>query len=93
MVRHIYGAGARRFSVIGPAQESAEKDQRSGISQRCPLSPFLFVVLMAVVIHDAVQNLSDAARHQMEAGFLDIVARGRHFAAGSWTDAPARASE
>eukprot|EP00959_Pyramimonas_sp_CCMP1952_P438632 9183010-Pyramimonas_sp.AAC.1 len=55
MVQHIYFA--RRFSVIGPALESAEKEPHSGISQGRPLSPFLLVMLMTVVIRDATQRL------------------------------------
>ena len=30
----------------------------AGICQGCPLSPFLFVILMTVLIHDARANLS-----------------------------------
>ena len=31
--------------------------QRHGISQGCPLSPFLFVIVMAIVMHDATSKL------------------------------------
>ena len=51
MVAAIYSD--RRFTVSDCGSRSVPKAQDSGISQGCPLSPFLFVVLMSVVMHDA----------------------------------------
>ena len=51
MIAAIYSD--RRFIVSDCGACSEPKPQDSGISQGCPLSPFLFVVLMSVVMHDA----------------------------------------
>ena len=50
MVEAIYTG--RRFSVRDSGQESQSYPQCSGISQGCPLSPFLFVILMTVLLYD-----------------------------------------
>ena len=47
----------RQFFVEDQGITSAKKDQRSGISQGCTLSPLLFVMTMTVLMHDAVSNL------------------------------------
>jgi len=41
---------------------SSARAQRAGISQGCPLSPFLFVILMTVVVSDSVLELGPEAR-------------------------------
>ena len=43
---------------------SEERPPKLGISQGCPLSPFLFVMLMSVVMKDAVE-LMCASGHKM----------------------------
>jgi hypothetical protein len=56
----------RRFGVIGKEGVSEEKQQRAGISQGCPLSPFLFVMMMTVVMEDAVAKLSPKIGSSMQ---------------------------
>ena len=41
-----------KFKVVFPGEESEEFKQESGIRQGCPLSPFLFILLMTVLFHD-----------------------------------------
>ena len=48
LIGNIYEA--RRFCVADGATKSSERKQMSGISQGCPLSPFLFVMLMTMVL-------------------------------------------
>ena len=43
----------REFVVVDHRQKSQSHQQVFGISQGCPLSPFLFVMLMTVLLHDA----------------------------------------
>ena len=43
----------RRFYVRDWGHESAWKQQTFGIVQGCPLSPFLFIIVMTVLLHDA----------------------------------------
>ena len=71
MVRHIYTD--RTFTVIGQATDSSERTQRSGISQGCPLSPFLFVMLMTVIAHDAAERMPGEFGQQLGAGGLDVL--------------------
>ena len=43
----------RRFSVREAGATSGARPQRAGICQGCPLSPFLFAMVMTVLISDA----------------------------------------
>ena len=47
----------RRFRVVDGTSQSKERTQQSGISQGCPLSPFLFVAVMSILLEEAVQEL------------------------------------
>ena len=55
VIRGLYAN--RRFQVKNGNSFSQERQQRSGISQGCPLSPFLFVMMMTVLLEDAVLAL------------------------------------
>ena len=44
----------REFFVNDSGQTSQKRRQCSGICQGCPLSPFLFIIGMTVIMHDAV---------------------------------------
>ena len=64
----------RWFYVTDCGETSAKHRQNSGISQGCTLSPFIFVILMSVLMHDAVNLLHGAARAAFDRGDLaDIV--------------------
>ena len=63
----------RAFIVVDGGKESTQRPQRSGISQGCPLSPFLFGMVMTVLIQDARSMLSDGAKHACTKGELEEV--------------------
>ena len=66
MIQHIYAD--RRFRVVDASSQSSERPQRSGISQGCPLSPFLFVMLMTVIIKDSIGPLSPDSQTHFQRG-------------------------
>ena len=55
MIMSIYEA--RQFSVRDSGYTSDRASQYNGILQGCPLSPFLFSILMSVLILDAKDDL------------------------------------
>ncbi len=57
MIQAIYSK--RCFIVSDAGARSRWHNQRYGICQGCPLSPFLFVVLMTVLLQDAKKDLQD----------------------------------
>jgi len=65
--------GNRRFRVADGVQTSAEYKQGSGISQGCPLSPFLFVMIMSLVVTDAVAQLPDEDKTKFSTGDLSAL--------------------
>ena len=70
MIEHIYSD--RRFKVSNNSI-SSNQPQRSGISQGCPLSPFLFVMLMAVAVSNASSLLDSEERNQLSNGTLEVL--------------------
>ena len=68
VIRAIYSD--RKFEVRDCGQTSHSRYQMSGISQGCPLSPFLFVMLMTVLMHDAVNELPAKEKELMQRGGL-----------------------
>jgi hypothetical protein len=63
----------RRFSVIDIGNASKEKQQRAGISQACPLSPFFFIMLMTIVMEDTAAELDKKAKAAYDKGDLATV--------------------
>ena len=51
MIANIYTN--REFVVVDHGNKSQTHRQLFGISQGCPLSPFLFVMVMTILLHDA----------------------------------------
>ena len=57
MIGEIYEK--RKFCIRSDHHISSERDQSSGIAQGCPLSPYLFIIMMTIMFQDidsAMQN-------------------------------------
>ena len=64
----------RVFQVKESGSLSAVHRQHSGTCQGCPLSPYLFVIVMIVLMHDAHTSIGQSARTAVECGyFYDIL--------------------
>ena len=65
---------ARTFFVQDHGSTSTQREQSSGVSQGCTLSPLLFVIVMTMVMRDATKLLKEPAKRAYERGDLaDIV--------------------
>ena len=71
VIQDIYSN--RVFKVADAGVESTARPQRAGISQGCPLSPFLFGMVMTIVMTDARHALSAEANIACAAGGLEDV--------------------
>ena len=47
----------RFFTVLDPEGDSTKREQRAGIAQGCPLSPYLFIIVQTVLMHDVSERL------------------------------------
>ena len=52
-----------KFSVKEMGNISSERRQHSGIRQGCPLSPYLFIIGMAIIMKDINNKLAHEGRH------------------------------
>jgi hypothetical protein len=60
VIKEIYSE--RHFTVADAGHESTRRPQKADISQGCPLSPFLFGMVMTVLMTDAMNGLSENAK-------------------------------
>ena len=57
MIRGIYTS--RTFVTSDFGQKSEKKTQAAGIAQGCPLSPYLFIVVMSILLADVAHRLAE----------------------------------
>ena len=48
----------RTFCISDGSEKSSKRQQSSGIAQGCPLSPYLFIILMTVLFEDVENALA-----------------------------------
>ena len=68
LIGNIYDG--RQFFVRDMQVDSGYHKQHFGISQGCPLSPFLFVIMMTVLMHDARRELEHTSGNVLASGGL-----------------------
>ena len=68
VIRSIYTGRCFRVSDCGTT--SARRPQKAGICQGCPLSPFLFIAVMTVLMHDAYADSGECALQAARKGEL-----------------------
>jgi len=71
LISNIYAQ--RAFKVVSGQTESTQHRQAAGISQGCPLSPFLFIMVMSVIMYDTVAELTEDSKRLMHEGRLATV--------------------
>ena len=54
LIKNIYTD--RKFTVFDAGQHSEVRAQSTGISQGCPLSPYLFLIVMTVIFKDVMSK-------------------------------------
>ena len=54
----------RSFIVLDSHGDSTKRVQRAGIAQGCPLSPYLFIIVQTVLMHDVAARLKQAERQR-----------------------------
>ena len=63
-----------KFKVEIDGVSSNWEEQETGIRQGCPLSPYLFLVLMTAMFHDIRQRLAGKTMyHRIEGALFDDV--------------------
>ena len=63
----------RQFKVEDGGHLSSARPQCAGISQGCPLSPFLFGILMSALMTDAQAQLSTCSQAALSNGYLEDI--------------------
>ena len=63
-----------RFYVEEAGCQSKAREQLSGITQGCTLSPLLFIIVMSALMHDAVGMLGAQAKAAYDRGDLSDIA-------------------
>ena len=61
------------FSIKEGKNQTNERRQAAGIRQGCPLSPYLFILLLTTITHDVRKNLDLQAQIDLAAGQLHNV--------------------
>ena len=68
MISSIYRV--RQFVLKDPYGDSTLRVQRAGIAQGCPLSPYLFILMQTVLLHDVDQRMRDTLALMTEPDYI-----------------------
>ena len=61
VIQAIYRSA--KFSVKEMGKRSSERKKYSSIGQGCPLSPYLFIIVMTVIMRDTNSKLTQEERN------------------------------
>ena len=68
MIQAIYRV--RYFTVREAGCDSDVQLQKAGIAQGCPLSPYLFIIVMTLLLHDVDEQMAQTLQNAPSAPFL-----------------------
>ena len=68
MIASIYDV--RHFVLRDPCGDSTQRVQKAGIAQGCPLSPYLFILVQTVLLHDVDKRLQEECRPVSEPEYI-----------------------
>ena len=77
MISAIYEAP--NYVITDKGTTTRPRIQKSGIRQGCPLSPYLFIMLMTVIMHDVDSGMTEAEKENVEANRLHKEVSSRLF--------------
>ena len=70
---------APNYIITEKGTTTRPRIQKTGIRQGCPLSPYLFIMLMTVIMHDADRGMSEDENRILQQGKLHKEVSGRLF--------------
>ena len=77
MINAIYKES--NYTIVDKETTTDPRIQKAGIRQGCPLSPYLFVMLMTVIMYDVEEGLTDIEKDLVERSKLHKQASGKLF--------------
>ena len=69
MIASIYSD--RSFCVRDGSGVSSKKKQRTGIAQGCPLSPYLFIIMLSVILEEVDAQVPDSVKDITDTTYAD----------------------
>ena len=67
------------YTIVDKDTTTEPRIQRAGIRQGCPLSPYLFIMLMTVIMYDVEKGLTEQEQEVVDSNKLHKQVSGKLF--------------